>query len=274
MPVQAFNNVNLFYEEIGSGEPLVLVHGSWMDHHTWDQLASALAARFRVISYDRRGHSESERPSGQGSVHEDVADLAALIETLGLAPAHIIGNSFGGSIVLRLAIARPDLIRSVAAHEPPLPSLAVNESASAGEAEGSQSQVMAVIQLASSGEMEEAARRFWNGILGPGGWERVLTTDERKSYVNNCPTFLDEVMDPEAFTLDLGSLARFAGPTLLSSGSTSPPLFPRVVAAVCAAMKSAREHKFDGLGHIPHQTHPDEYLQVWTSFVEADAVES
>jgi pimeloyl-ACP methyl ester carboxylesterase len=80
-----------------------------------------------VLTYDRRGHSQSERPASQGSVHEDVADLAALIEELDLAPAHIVGNSFGGSIVLRLAGERPDLFRSLIVQEPPLFSLLTNE---------------------------------------------------------------------------------------------------------------------------------------------------
>ena len=109
MPTAVFNGVKLYYEEAGSGQPLVLVHGSWTDLRSWDMVVPSLAERFRVVTYDRRGHSRSERPAGQGSVHEDVADLAAVIESLGLAPAHVIGNSFGGSIVLRLAAERPEL---------------------------------------------------------------------------------------------------------------------------------------------------------------------
>ena len=70
----------------GTGTPLVLVHGSWGSHHNWDAVVPGLAERFRVVSYDRRGHSESERPPGPGHFSEDVADLAALIEQLGLAP--------------------------------------------------------------------------------------------------------------------------------------------------------------------------------------------
>ena len=120
MPTALFNGVKLYYEESGSGQPLVLVHGSWTDLRSWDLVVPSLAERFRVVTYDRRGHSRSERPAGQGSVHEDVADLAAVIESLGLAPAHVIGNSFGGSIVLRLAAERPELFRSLSVHEPPL----------------------------------------------------------------------------------------------------------------------------------------------------------
>src|SRR6266567_33271 len=97
--------------------------GSWASHNIWDFVAPRLAESFRVLTYDRRGHSESQRPSGQGSVREDVADLAALIEHLELAPAWVAGNSFGASITLRLAGERPDLLRGRIGHEPPLFSL-------------------------------------------------------------------------------------------------------------------------------------------------------
>ncbi len=121
MPKDTVNGVQLYWELTGElGDLLVLVHGSWGDHHNWDAVVPGLSRSFRVLTYDRRGHSHSERPAGHGSVREDVADLAALIEHLQLGPAHIAGNSFGGSIVLRLAGERPDLFRSLIVHEPPL----------------------------------------------------------------------------------------------------------------------------------------------------------
>jgi pimeloyl-ACP methyl ester carboxylesterase len=90
MPTAKVNGIQLFYELSGTGEiPLILVHGSWASHHIWDLVVPRLAESFRVLAYDRRGHSESQRPTGQGSVREDVADLAALIEHLGLAPAWV-----------------------------------------------------------------------------------------------------------------------------------------------------------------------------------------
>src|SRR3954463_15824733 len=121
MPVAMINGIELYWELNGqAGDPLVLIHGSWADHHSWDRIVPALAPSLRVLTYDRRGHSQSERPATQGSVREDVADLAALVEHLDPAPAHILGNSFGGSIVLRLAAERPDLFHSLLVHEPPL----------------------------------------------------------------------------------------------------------------------------------------------------------
>src|SRR4051794_21850733 len=95
MSTARVNDVELYYELSGAGDPLVLVHGSWGDHHNWDPVVAALADSFRVLTFDRRGHSASERPPGQGSVFEDADDLTELIEHLDLAPAHVAGNSFG-----------------------------------------------------------------------------------------------------------------------------------------------------------------------------------
>ena len=121
MPTATVNGVRLSYTIIGDeGPPLVLVHGSWADGGDWELVVPALAEHFRVLTYDRRGHSQSERPPGQGSLDEDAADLAALIEQLELAPAHVVGHSSGGSIVLRLAARRPELFRSLSVQEPAL----------------------------------------------------------------------------------------------------------------------------------------------------------
>ena len=93
MPVKCTNGVELFYEARGAGGPLVFVHGSWGDHHQWDSVVAPLSEAFEVVVYDRRGHSQSERPAGHGSVHEDADDLAELIDALELAPAHVVANS-------------------------------------------------------------------------------------------------------------------------------------------------------------------------------------
>ena len=81
MATDTFNDVRLRYELTSDGDvPLVLVHGSWGSHQQWDSVAASSSESFRVLSYDRRGHSESECPTGQGSVHEDV--LEALSKTV------------------------------------------------------------------------------------------------------------------------------------------------------------------------------------------------
>lgn len=120
MPFATINSVELYYEITGRGEPMVLVHGSWGDHHNWDTVVPLLSQSFHLVTFDRRGHSQSEPGFGQGSFAEDAGDLAGLIEQLDLVPAHVVGNSGGAAIALRLAAKRPDLCNSLVVHEPPL----------------------------------------------------------------------------------------------------------------------------------------------------------
>src|SRR5688500_5329435 len=83
MPTININNIDLHYEVQGEGPPVFLVHGSWADHTNWFMVAAGLADSFRVVTYDRRGHSRSERPTGPRTRRMDEDDLAALIEALG-----------------------------------------------------------------------------------------------------------------------------------------------------------------------------------------------
>ena len=108
-----------YIEVTGEGDPIVFVHGGWTDGSRWNALATTFAATHTAVAYDRRGHSRSlwSQPVARRT---DEDDLAQLIESLGLGPAHLVGNSYGGSIALGTAARYPDLVRSVAAHEPPL----------------------------------------------------------------------------------------------------------------------------------------------------------
>ena len=112
MPTIRVNGTSLYYEEQGTGPGVIFVHGSWSDHGTWAVVAEPLASQFRAVTYDRRGHSRSERSSEQGSAGQDAADLIELIERLDLAPVFVVGNSSGSLIALRVAATRPDLLRA------------------------------------------------------------------------------------------------------------------------------------------------------------------
>jgi pimeloyl-ACP methyl ester carboxylesterase len=261
---QHVNGVQLYVESRGdSGPPLVLVHGSWGDHHNWDAAVPLLARTFRVTTYDRRGHSASQRLGGQGSIREDVDDLAALIEQLGLAPAHVAGNSFGAIVVLNLIIERPDLIASVTIHEPPLIGLLDGSPVLASV----QQRIGAVVEILSSGRTEAGARQFVETVgLGPGMWEQ-LSPEMRETFVFNASTWLDEMREPGAFTLDCDRLSSFVGPLLMSQGDQSPPFFATILERIAGALPSAQRHVFRGAGHVPHLTHPADYALVVGNFI-------
>src|SRR5262245_30338863 len=123
MATADLNGARLYYELSGTGDvPLVLVHGSWDSAMDWAAVVPELGKTFRVVSYDRRGHSRS-RPSAPGGVPDDIDDLAALIKHLKLSPAWVVGNSFGAAITFKFIAKYPELLRGVIGHEPPLVSL-------------------------------------------------------------------------------------------------------------------------------------------------------
>jgi pimeloyl-ACP methyl ester carboxylesterase len=269
MPSTVINGVRLYWELTGdSGDPFVLVHGSWGDHHNWDLVVADLSRSFRVLTYDRRGHSQSERPAKQGSVREDVADLAALIKHLALGPAHIAGNSFGGSIVLRLAGEQPGLFRSLVVHEPPLFGLLVNKPMSEHILSEVERRVEAVVDRLKAGDSAEGARLFVETIaFGPGAWER-LSASLQQTFVRNAPTWLDETQDPEALKLDVATLRNFERPSLLTHGVQSPPFFGLIIAELVEALSRGEQRLFVNAGHVPHLSHPKEYVQAVTEFAK------
>lgn len=267
MTIEKINGVQLRYELSGAGNvPLVLVHGSWGSHLNWDAVVPALRESFRVLTYDRRGHADSECPSGQGSVLDDVADLAALIESLDLAPAFVIGNSFGSSIALRLAGERPDLFRGLIVHEPPIFSVLVGEP-DAAPLLGSMGESMgAVVEQIAAGNHAEATEAFMKMALAPGEWSQLPDTFKRIA-VECAPTFLDEAKDPEALNFDLAWIKDFKRPALLTRGADSPPQYAPALLRVEQTLPHCETLTFSDMGHLPHVTHPVAYVEAITRFI-------
>jgi pimeloyl-ACP methyl ester carboxylesterase len=257
------NGVGLYYELHGSGEPLALVHGSWGDATGWVFGMPTLAESFRVLSYDRRGHSRSERPDTAGSVDEDSDDLAALLKTLDLAPAHVVTNSYGGNIALRLAARRPDLFRSLSCHEPPLWNLIESDPDSQDLLQHGANSLEAVGRRISEGDHEGAARQFVEEVaFGPGAWDNELPPEVRAIFIHNAPTFLDELQDPDQLRIDEELLTRLELPVRLTDGSQSPPAFRRVIERLMQLIPGATRETIDGAAHLPHLTTPDVYAAV------------
>jgi pimeloyl-ACP methyl ester carboxylesterase len=243
------NGVELHVEPpAGDGEPLVLVHGGWTDHNTWAALVAPLARSFRVVSYDRRGHSLSERGPGPTPRRQDEDDLAALVEALGSGPAHLVGTSYGASIALALAGRRPELVRGVVAHEPPLLGLFPVPEAEA--------QFASVQDQIAAGDAAAATRRFFEEvILGPGGWE-LVPERVRLAAIANAQTFLDLREDPDWATLDVAAVARFPGPLVVTHGDAGPAWL-RHVSLAAADRIGCESRLIAGAGHTPHHTHPE-----------------
>jgi pimeloyl-ACP methyl ester carboxylesterase len=107
------NGLSLAYDEVGTGdEAVVLSHSYLVDRRQFDAQAEALSRRFRVLAYDHRGHGESDRPAAY-SMTSICADAVGFIEATHAAPCHFVGLSTGGFVGLRLALWRPELLRSL-----------------------------------------------------------------------------------------------------------------------------------------------------------------
>jgi pimeloyl-ACP methyl ester carboxylesterase len=267
MPTTKINDVNLYWETLGQkGDPLVFVHGSWGDHYNWNEVSDQLSKNFRVLTYDRRGHSKSERPRQQGSAAEDVSDLIGLIEYLNFLPAHIVGNSGGAAIVLKTAATRPDIFKTLTVHEPPLFGLLKNIDEAQPMLKVVQERIRSVVDLIATNEYEQAAKLFVETIaLGPGAWQG-LPDPVKQTFIFNAPTFLDEINDPTNLEFDTSGLLDFDKPALLTNGTESPPFFLMAMNIISKALPNAKRFVFEGAGHVPHMSHPQQYIQTLKQF--------
>jgi len=113
MPKLQINDFNMFYQEMGQGEPLFLVPGFSANHHMWDNIVSLLTDKFRVIQLDNRGAGLSDVPKESFHIETLADDIAALAAHLQIKHASFIGNSMGGAIVQSLAVRHPHLTKAI-----------------------------------------------------------------------------------------------------------------------------------------------------------------
>lgn len=268
MATTEINGVELYYEVHGSGDWIVMTHGSWTDGSGWQQAVAELKDRYRVVVWDRRGHSRSHAGDGPGSRAEDAADLAALIEHVSAEPVHVVGNSYGGNVALTLLTARPELVVTAAVHEPPVWGVlestldsAVLEALASADAE-----LRVVAELIGVGEHRRAAQHFVEHVaLGPGMWKQ-LPEASRAVMETNAPTYLDELGDDTALSIDGAALASTDVPLLFSHGTESSQLFPAAIAELAHLAPAAQVDVLDGAGHVPHLTHTKEWAARLVAF--------
>jgi pimeloyl-ACP methyl ester carboxylesterase len=101
---------DLFWLDTGTGRPVVLLHGGFLDHRMWDDQIPALSSRHRVIVPDARGHGRSANATEPYRLTDD---LAALLRHLDTGPATLVGVSMGGSIAVDTALEHPELVAAV-----------------------------------------------------------------------------------------------------------------------------------------------------------------
>ena len=113
MTILHLNGIDMYYENAGQGEPLLLIHGLGSSARNWEGQVRYFAKKYRVVTYDLRGHGRSSKPPGPYSMRTFAEDTAALLAALEAAPAHVVGISMGGMIAFELAVCYPDLLKSL-----------------------------------------------------------------------------------------------------------------------------------------------------------------
>ena len=111
MAIAKLADLEIYYEEQGSGEPVLLAPASWWPASTWNVgVVPFLSKRFRTIIFDCRGTGRSSQPHDGYSVTQFAQDCLGLLAHLGISRCHAVGFALGGQIMQALAIERPDLV--------------------------------------------------------------------------------------------------------------------------------------------------------------------
>lgn len=113
MPRVSVNGLQLYYEIEGDGEPVVLIPGFAAGRWIWFKQVGDLSRHFRVITFDPRGVSASDRPEGSQTIGLLADDVAHLLQTIGIESAHVIGASFGGFVAQEFALKYPSMTRKL-----------------------------------------------------------------------------------------------------------------------------------------------------------------
>jgi len=113
MSTARVGDIDLYYEEHGHGDPLLLIMGLAVDSSGWMFQVPAFAERYRTIAFDNRGVGRSAKPAGPYTIHEMADDAAGLLDALGVERAHVVGVSMGGMIAQELVLRHPARVRGL-----------------------------------------------------------------------------------------------------------------------------------------------------------------
>ena len=241
------NGVRLYYEEHGEGPPILCIHGTGGSALIWGAAVPELARLGRVIVYDRRGCTRSQRPDpyDKTSVAQHADDAAALLDAVGAAPVAVVGRSYGGAIAIDLALRYPERVRGLVLLEAAIFSLSAE--ALAWEESLRQHVLTAAEDVTTVGET------FIRFVLGDGTWDG-FPAPIKQMFTDNGPAILAEA-DSGLLQLDHAALATIDLPTLLVAAAHSPEAFRQVTDAMATAMPNSRKHTVEG-GHLINPADP------------------
>ena len=229
------NGVRIYYEERGSGQPILGIHGAGSSAVFWEDAADRLAELGRVITYDRRGSNRSERPDAYESttVQEHAADALALLRALDAEPAILLGRSYGGTVALDVALRAPDSVLGIAALEAGPMGLDPSYDSWFDD-------IRATAEKAPAGRVGEAVMREVLGV-----WEE-LPEPWREIFTANGPALLAELRGGEH--TETGALGTLRVPMLVVTADESAPPIRAASEALGRAIPQAHAVQVGG-GH-------------------------
>ena len=252
------NGIRMRYRIDGAGPDLVLVHGVGAQLESWDGVVARLRGRFRCIAYDLRGHGATDKPAGPYSVEDFAADLAGLMDALGVARCHLAGFSLGGLIGQRFALDYADRLDRLALL-----------SAIAGRTEEERARVAARLAVVESG--------------APGDhFEKSLTRWFTDAYLRDHPDVIAEARaqnqrnDPKAYAAAyrvlataemVDELANIRAPTLVATGAGDLGSTPRMSRLMHERIAGAELHILAGLRHSILAEAPDRVSDLLADFL-------
>jgi pimeloyl-ACP methyl ester carboxylesterase len=236
---------DLYYEEMGEGVPILLIHPSGATASTWGSATEELVRLGRVITYDRRGYARSGGRSAR-SVSRHTADATAILESLRIPPAVVVGTSAGAAIAVDLAVRRPDLVQVVIAHEFPWRMTRHLPGVSQVAVFAKMASLLLRRRQADSAEvLLRAAYAYRDGGTAwdafPEDWRRVgrdnaeATLRDFVSSIGNYPSAMD--------------LAAVRVPVVCTHGSRSPDFMVRLTRSLASAIPTARVEVIEGAAH-------------------------
>ncbi len=259
---------SLSYDRVGdAGDPVVLVHDEWTDRHLWDRTLERLGSALQLLAYDRRGHAQSHGPLRAHPVRDDAGDLATLLESVELFPAHVVALGYGGSVALRLAEDRPELVRSVVAHE--IPAFEPRTAGLRSEAldDGPASALREVLEEFRARGPQAAAIAYLARLGAPEErWER-LDDGWRERMLRDAEACRAEIADPDRGRTSADELAAVTVPVLLTAGGRTPPSVARAQAELAARLPNATTIRLGAGGHFAPWYDPDLFAGVVGEFL-------
>jgi pimeloyl-ACP methyl ester carboxylesterase len=262
-------DTTLAYVERGDGDPLVLVHGDLSDLRTWAPQLEHFGRSHRAVAYSRR-YARPNQDIAPGELDElptHADDLAALLEAIGAAPAHLVGNSSGAFACLLLAIARPDLVRTLVLCEPPVLTLFVSGRPRPSEmlrvfarsprtaatiAKFGATVVAPAERDFRRGEDERGMLRFANGVLGRERFAR-MPEERRRQAAENRSGLRASLLGPGFPPLADADVRAIDRPVLLMGGAESPVLFARLLDRLEELLPRVERTVVPGASHAMHE---------------------